>query len=48
MIRIGGQQQLLIEGSLRAGFEPVREAFIENFTHRVGDQVYPSSEWGKP
>ncbi len=27
-------KQLLIDGSVRRGFEPVREAFIENFTHR--------------
>jgi len=25
---------LLIEGSVSSGFEPVREAFIENFTRR--------------
>ena len=27
-------KRLLIEGSVNSGFESVREAFIENFTHR--------------
>jgi CubicO group peptidase (beta-lactamase class C family) len=35
---MGAAEGLLIEGSVRDGFEPVREAFIENFTLR--------GEWG--
>jgi CubicO group peptidase (beta-lactamase class C family) len=33
-IRAASPKELLIGGSIRAGFEPVRKAFVENFTRR--------------